>query len=90
MGETLFFCRDEQFFANLDDDICEIIKGYRGFYRDERAKVESGKRRAMFGLEPLSQLPLSPFDWVWPNQPDNKQGAAVLTPVGDITGLPWD
>jgi retron-type reverse transcriptase len=89
-GKHYFFCRDEQFFSNLDNAISEIVKGYLGFYREERAKVEIGKQRAMFGLESLSQLPRSPFDWIWPNQRDNKQDPTVATLVGDTAGLPWD
>jgi RNA-directed DNA polymerase len=35
-GRHYFFCRDEEFLVNLDNEIHENIRGYLGFYLNER------------------------------------------------------
>ncbi len=89
-GRHYFFCRDEQYFANLDNQIFDIIKTYLGFYQDQRANIDDGRRRAILGLASLGQLPRSPFEWVWPADAEKGKMSKVTVLVSDKAGIPWN
>jgi retron-type reverse transcriptase len=73
-GKHYFFCRDERFFSNLDNEIYDVLRAYLGFYGEERKSIDNEiRRRAMLGVESLSQLQRSPFEWVW-STPEEKTG----------------
>lgn len=90
-GKHYFFCRDEQFFYTMDEEISEIIRRYLGFYRQERAAVDNSvHQKTMLGIEALSQMPRSPFDWTWAHSQDPSDNGTVPVFQGDFAASPWE
>jgi hypothetical protein len=90
-GKHYFFCRDEQFFSNLDNEIYKILSSYPGFYREERKSIDNEmRRRAMLGVESLSLLKRSPFEWVWSKTEEHTDGIFVTKTSGSVATLQWE
>jgi hypothetical protein len=88
--QALFFCRDEQLFSNLDNEISDVIRAYLDFYAEERKSIDNEVgRRAMLGVESLSVMQRSPFEWVWSKPELHTDGiVATATPSG-FASLLW-
>jgi RNA-directed DNA polymerase len=57
------FCNEANLFSQLDDAIDKKISGYLREYRSARAKTTRNGRRHLLGIEPISRLATSPFEW---------------------------
>lgn len=62
-GKHYRFCNDGQCFANLDDQLADMIRKYLGIYSDSRKRAGRSKARTLFGLEQLSLIERAPFQW---------------------------
>jgi RNA-directed DNA polymerase len=87
-GKHYFFCRDEQFFSNLDNEIYKILSAYLGFYREERKSIDNEiRRRAMLGVESLSLLQRSPFEWVWSKTEEHTHSIVAAETLSSVATL---
>ena len=62
-GKHYRFCNDRRCFENLDAELRQLIRGYLGFYGEERRKASSDRAAAMLGIEQLVLIERTPFDW---------------------------
>lgn len=62
-GKHYYFCNDNKCFKRLDDAIEEKIKHYLGAYREARLKADDADRWRLLGVEALSLMDRTPFEW---------------------------
>jgi hypothetical protein len=63
MGETLFFCNDQEVFKHLDQQVSAGINEYLAVYREERDRVDAMGQWRLLGIEPFAQMKRDPFLW---------------------------
>jgi hypothetical protein len=63
------FCNETNLFSQLDDAIDKKINEFLGAYKIARGKTTRDGKRFLLGIEPISRLARSPFEW--PKSPPN-------------------
>ena len=96
-GKHYWFCRDNEFFKNLDNEIENEYAAYRGFVRTEvRTAISSERKWKIMGLTQHQHMERSPFTWPKKGQPYHPYGvtppatAPVAVPLADLSILPCD
>ena len=62
-GKHYRFCNDERLFAHIDDHVDQLMRNYLGGYRSTRERIADASKRALLGVEQLSQVERHPFKW---------------------------
>ncbi|WKW49902.1 reverse transcriptase domain-containing protein [Rhodomicrobium lacus] len=62
-GKHYHFCNDKRCFENLDQEISKLIRDHLAFYSGEHRKAPADRKAALLGVEMLSALERTPFEW---------------------------